>query len=88
MEKFNAETPNVIIASPEVRFWLTAVVFGIAFVAQVATMFIGAFPEAVASSDIPLRAIGFVNDVTAFTALTFGLVVSLPNVPYPRLKND
>ena len=83
----SATTPNVVIKSSKVRFWVTGVLFGIAFVVQLATMFIGAFPESVANSDIPLRAIGFVNDVTAFTALTFGLVVSLPNVPYQRVNN-
>lgn len=76
------ETPNVVISNPNVRFWLTAALFGIAFLLELATMFIGAFPEAVANSDIPVRAIEFSRDVIAFTAVTFGLVVSLPNVPY------
>lgn len=75
-----AQTPNVVVHNPRIRFWLGAVLFALSFIAAVVAMFLGFFPEA-ASTDIPVRAIAFINAFVSFAASTFGIVVVLPNVP-------
>lgn len=73
-------TPNVVVRNPDVRFWLGACLFALSFLAAVAAMFLGFFPE-VADNDVPTRTIAFVNAFVSFAASTFGITVMLPNVP-------
>lgn len=76
-----AETPNVVIKNPEIRVWLGGVLYGLSFIAGLASLVVIAFPELTHDSDVPMRAIALVNSIVSFTAGAFGIVVTTPNVP-------
>ncbi|AXQ52890.1 hypothetical protein SEA_NEFERTHENA_26 [Microbacterium phage Neferthena] len=74
-------TPNVGIPDPDTRRtlqnWLGYVSLGVAIVA----MFFTFFPEVAFGSDIPDRAVQFVNSLVLLISGTYGLTVTRPNIP-------
>lgn len=74
-------TPNVVIKNPDIRLWLGGSLFAISLLAAIAALFFSFFPELVAETDIPMRAVAFVNALVSLLSSAFGLVVSTPNVP-------
>ena len=75
------QTPNTVIPNPEVRRYLGGTLFIIGLITGIAALFLIWFPEVERGTDIPTRAIGFVNAVVSILSNTFGIAVSTPNVP-------
>lgn len=73
-------TPNVVIKNPNVRLVASIVLFVISLLAAIAALFFMWFPE-VATTDIPMRAIGFANALVSLLSSVFGLSVLVPNIP-------
>ena len=74
-------TPNVTIENPATRrkwqnFLNTAL-----FIMAAVSLFFTIFPEALFGSDIPVRAVLFVNTAVTFGAAFYGITVSRPNIP-------
>jgi len=84
MTTHNDDVPDVIIRNREVRAVLGGTLFLVGLLASIAALLFAFFPELAYGTDIPARAIAFVNAVTSFLASAFGLVVSTPNVPRVR----
>lgn len=74
-------TPNVVIKNPNTRTVISIVLFALSLLAAIAALFFLWFPEATLGSDIPTRAIGFVNALVSLLASVFGLTVLVPNIP-------
>lgn len=74
-------TPNVVISNPKRRRSLGTILFVASVVAGVAALFFQFFPEAALGTDIPMRAIAFVNSVVSLVTGWFGLVIVRPNTP-------
>lgn len=75
------ETPNVRIEDPDVRRSLSKTLFFITILSGIAALFFQFFPEAAFGTDLPTRAIGFVNAVVSLVSGAFGLSVLVPNIP-------
>lgn len=77
----NNITPNVKIENPDTRrtlqSWLGGVSLGVAVIA----LFFVFFPEASFGSDIPDRAVQFVNSLILLISGYYGLTVTRPNIP-------
>lgn len=73
-------TPNVVIKDPRVRLVMGVALFIISLLAAVAALFFVWFPE-VATTDVPMRAIGFANALVSLLSSVFGLSVLVPNIP-------
>lgn len=74
-------TPNVVISDSNKRFWLGLALYILGFLAAVAALFLGFFPEFNTADQTLIRAIAFTNAFISLAASTFGVVVTLPNVP-------
>ena len=75
------ETPNVRIEDPDVRRSLSKTLFFVTILSGIAAIFFQFFPEAAFGTDIPTRAISFVNAVVSLVSGAFGLSVLVPNIP-------
>ena len=75
------ETPNVRIEDPDVRRSLSKTLFFITILSGIAALFFQFFPEAAFGTDLPTRAISFVNAVVSLVSSAFGLSVLVPNIP-------
>ena len=75
------ETPNVRIEDPDVRRSLSKTLFFITILSGIAALFFQFFPEAAFGTDLPTRAISFVNAVVSLVSGAFGLSVLVPNIP-------
>ena len=75
------ETPNVRIEDPNVRRSLSKTLFFITILSGIAALFFQFFPEAAFGTDLPTRAISFVNAVVSLISGAFGLSVLVPNIP-------
>ena len=75
------ETPNVHIEDPDVRRSLSKTLFFVTILSGIAALFFQFFPEAAFGTDIPTRAISFVNAVVSLVSSAFGLSVLVPNIP-------
>ena len=75
------ETPNVRIEDPDVRRSLSKTLFLVTILSGIAALFFQFFPEAAFGTDLPTRAIGFVNAVVSLVSGAFGLSVLVPNIP-------
>ena len=75
------ETPNVRIENPDVRRSLSKTLFFVTILSGIAALFFQFFPEAAFGTDIPTRAISFVNAVVSLVSGAFGLSVLVPNIP-------
>ena len=75
------ETPNVRIEDPDVRRSLSKTLFFVTILSGIAALFFQFFPEAAFGTDIPTRAISFVNAVVSLVSGAFGLSVLVPNIP-------
>ena len=75
------ETPNVRIEDPDVRRSLSKTLFFVTILSGIAALFFQFFPEAAFGTDLPTRAIGFVNAVVSLVSGAFGLSVLVPNIP-------
>ena len=75
------ETPNVRIEDPGVRRSLSKTLFFVTILSGIAALFFQFFPEAAFGTDIPTRAISFVNAVVSLVSGAFGLSVLVPNIP-------
>lgn len=76
-------TPNVVVSNPDTRRRLGIALYVVALLAGLAGLFFAFFPEAAFGTDIPTRAIAFVNAAVSLLAGGFGLIVTTPNVPKP-----
>lgn len=74
-------TPNVVIRNPDTRRKAGVTLYIVALIAGLAGLFFAFFPEAAFGTDIPTRAVAFVNAAVSLLAGGFGLIVSTPNVP-------
>ena len=75
------ETPNVRIEDPNVRRSLSKTLFFTTILSGIAALFFQFFPEAAFGTDLPTRAISFVNAVVSLVSGAFGLSVLVPNIP-------
>ena len=75
------ETPNVRIEDPDTRRSLSKTLFFVTILSGIAALFFQFFPEAAFGTDLPTRAIGFVNAVVSLVSGAFGLSVLVPNIP-------
>ena len=80
-EQLPTETPNVRIEDPDTRRSLAKTLFFITILTGIASLFFQFFPEAAFGTDIPTRAISFVNAVVSLVSGAFGLSVLVPNIP-------
>lgn len=78
-------TPNVVIKNSDIRMGLSIGLFASSLLAGIASLFFMYFPELAMNTDIPTRAIGFVNGTISLVSGAFGLSVIVPNIPR-RLK--
>lgn len=74
-------TPNIVVKNPNVRKTISIILFVLSLFAAIAALFFLWFPEAALGSDIPTRAIGFVNALVSMLSSVFGLAVLVPNIP-------
>ena len=74
-------TPNVVISNSDTRRKIGNVLWVMALVAGVATLFFGFFPEAAFGTDIPSRAVSFINALVSMLAGSFGLAIVRTNTP-------
>lgn len=74
-------TPDKVIPNRDVRRHLGTVLYVLAFLAGVAALFLGFFPEFDAANNVLIRVIAFVNATISLASGAFGLVVTIPNVP-------
>ena len=74
-------TPNVVVSNADTRRKIGNVLWILALVAGAASLFFSFFPEAAFGTDIPTRAIAFVNALVSLLAGAFGLAVVRPNTP-------
>lgn len=75
------ETPNVRIEDPDTRRSLSKTLFFVTILTGIAALFFQFFPEAAFGTDIPTRAISFINAVVSLVSGAFGLSVLVPNIP-------
>jgi len=74
-------TPNVVVSNPNTRrkigvgFWVASLAAG------AAGLFFAFFPEAAAGTDVPTRAVAFVNSLVSLGTGAFGFALVLPNTP-------
>lgn len=83
-EQYPTETPNVVIEDPDVRRSLSKTLFFITILTGVAALFFQFFPEAAFGTDIPTRAISFINAAVSLITGSFGLSVLVRNIPSSR----
>lgn len=76
-------TPNVSIENPDTRRKLTTALSYTSLITAAAALFFMFFPEVMFGSDIPTRAIGFVNALVSMLTGAFSLTVLRPNIPKP-----
>lgn len=74
-------TPNVVVSNSDTRRRLGNVLWIISLVVGVFALFFAFFPEVAFGTDIPSRAIAFVNGVISLVTGAFGLVLVRPNTP-------
>ena len=74
-------TPNVTIENPDTRRKWQNILNTVLFVMAAISLFFTIFPEALFGSDIPIRAVLFVNTVVTMGAAYYGLTVTKPNIP-------
>lgn len=74
-------TPNTVIPDSDVRRRIGNVLWILSLLAGVAALFFAFFPEAAFGTDLPDRAIAFVNALVSLVTGTFGLVVVRSNTP-------
>ena len=74
-------TPNVVIRNPDTRRRIGVLLWSLLLAAAILSLFFQFFPELAFGTDVPGRAIAFVNSAVSILAAGFGLVVSTPNVP-------
>lgn len=72
-------TPNVVVSNPDIRRYAGVVLYVVAILAGLSSLFFGVFPEV--GGDVASRALVFVNAAVSFLSGAFGIVVTLPNVP-------
>lgn len=75
------ETPNVRIEDPDTRRSLSKTLFFVTILTGIAALFFQFFPEAAFGTDIPTRAISFINAVVSLVSGAFGLSILVPNIP-------
>ena len=75
------KTPNVKIENPDTRRKWQDALNGILFAMAAISLFFTIFPEAMFGSDIPTRAVLFVNTLVTLGAAYYGLTVTKPNIP-------
>ena len=78
---YPSATPNVKIANPDTRRKWQDALNAILFLMALVSLFFTIFPEALFGSDIPVRAVLFVNTAVTFGAAFYGITVSRPNIP-------
>lgn len=75
-------TPNVgLIKNPKARKWVGGILNGLAIFAAVVMLFLLFFPEVEIGDEVLNRAVQFVNALVLLLSGSFGIVVTLPNVP-------
>lgn len=74
-------TPNVVVPNPKARRQIGIVLYLVSLAAGIAALLFLFFPELAYGTDIPTRAIAFVNAVVSLVSGAFGLTVTIPNVP-------
>lgn len=74
-------TPNVVVPDADVRRRIGVVLWLLSLLAGVASLFFLFFPEVAAGTDIPTRAVAFVNALVSLGTGSFGFAVTLPNTP-------
>ncbi len=74
-------TPNVVVSNPTTRRRIGVSLYLISLLAGVGALLFAFFPELAFGTDIPTRAVGFVNGVVSLLSGGFGLIVTTPNVP-------
>lgn len=74
-------TPNVVVSNPNTRRRIGVALYLVSLLAGVGALLFAFFPELAFGTDIPSRAIAFVNGVVSLLSGGFGLIVTTPNVP-------
>lgn len=74
-------TPNTVVANPDVRRGIGNTLWTLSLAAGVGALFFASFPEAAFGTDIPTRAIGFVNGAVSLITGAFGFIIVGPNTP-------
>ena len=74
-------TPNVVIADPVTRRRAGITLYVMSLASGLAALLFAFFPELAFGTDIPTRAIGFVNGAVSLLSAGFGLIITTPNVP-------
>lgn len=82
--EYPTETPNVGIEDPDTRRSLAKTLFFITVLTGIASLFFQFFPEAALGTDLPTRAIAFINAAVSLLSGSFGLSVLVPNIPSNR----
>lgn len=81
-------TPNVVISDPNTRKNIGIGLYAVSLLAGLAALLFAFFPELAYGTDIPTRAIAFVNGAVSLLSGGFGLIVTVPNVPQPGSAKD
>lgn len=74
-------TPNVVISNPNTRKNIGVALYAVSLLAGLAALLFAFFPELAYGTDIPTRAIAFINGAVSLLSGGFGLIVTVPNVP-------
>lgn len=74
-------TPNVVVYNSDTRRKIGNALWILALVAGVVALFFSFFPEAAFGTDIPSRAVSFINALVSLLAGSFGLAIVRPNTP-------
>lgn len=74
-------TPNVGIEDPDARRKWQGALNVVLLIVALASLFFATFPEVAAGSDIPGRAVLFLNSAVTLVASVYGFTVTRPNIP-------
>ena len=75
-------TPNVVVQNSDTRRQIGTVLWYLSLAAGVVALFFAFFPEAAFGTDVPVRAVAFINALVSLGAGSFGLAVVRPNTPH------
>lgn len=74
-------TPNVVIQNSSVRTVLTVALSVLSFLASVAALALGFFPELSDPGNVFPRVVSFVIATITLASGTYGITVIVPNIP-------
>ena len=77
----HAPTEPATATAPDARRRIGVALYLVSLLAGVGALLFAFFPELAFGTDIPSRAIAFVNGVVSLLSGGFGLIVTTPNVP-------